>query len=318
MLDKYPKIKYPAETDVLWNEVDDVFVIEKIDGANGRFTVTENGQIVFGSRNVKFTTDNGEPLPLSETNKQFRHAIKYLQKTIDTETFLSLADGRDVTMFGECLHKHHIDYDEWDEVHPEIDSETPNFVLFDVCIDGEFVDYETLQVWATELDIDTPQLVTRGSVDLETLEIPQSMYRETDSEAEREFDRLGKAEGVIIRRPNGDRAKIVSPDFKETNAVSKEEQSLDSSVKSDIQIFVDKYITKGRVIKKATELKHEEKYDGSLEMRMMEDLHAIVFEDALEEAEEYSEDDFSAKEVDVLHDKSASKTATLLQQELQR
>jgi hypothetical protein len=317
MLEKYPKIKYPAETEVLWNEVDDVVVMEKLDGANGRFTVTEDGKIVFGSRNVKFT-ENGDPLPISETNKQFRHAIKYLQDNLDTETFLALADGRDVTLFGECLHKHHIDYDEWEGVYPEIDSETPNFVLFDVCIDGEFVDYATLQVWATELDLETPQLVTRGSIDLETLEIPQSMYRETDSEAEREFDKLGKAEGVVLRRPNGDRAKIVSPDFKEKNAVSKEEQSLDSSVKSDIQTFVDKYITKGRVIKKATELKHEEKYDGSLEMRMMEDLHAIVFEDALDEAGEYSEDDFEEEELDVLHDKSASKTATLLQQELQR
>lgn len=65
-------------------------------------------------------------------------------------------------------------------------------------------------------------------------------------------------------------------------------------------------------------MKHEEKYDGSLEMRMMEDLHAIVFDDALEEAEEYSEDDFEEEELDVLHDKSASKTATLLQEELQR
>lgn len=317
MLEKYPKVKYPAETDVLWNEVDDVVVIEKLDGANGRFTVTEDGKIVFGSRNVKFT-ENGDPLPLSETNKQFQHAIKYLQENLDTETFLALADGRDVTLFGECLHKHHIDYDEWEEVRPEIDSETPNFVLFDVCIDGEFVDYETLQVWASELELETPQLVTRGSIELETLEIPQSMYREMDSEAEREFDKFGKAEGVVIRRPNGDRAKIVSPDFKEKTTVSEKEQSLDVGIKSDIQKFVDKYITKGRVIKKATELKHEEKYDGTLEMSMMGDLHAIVFEDALEESEEYSKDDFEEDELDVLHDKSANKTATLLQEELQR
>jgi hypothetical protein len=315
-LHKYPKIKYPKETDVEWEERDDVTVLEKLDGANGRFTITDDGEVLFGSRNVEFSDASGEPLPVTEVNDQFKHAVEYLNKIVDPETFHELADERSITLFGEALHKHRIDYDAWEGNHPEVDTDIPNFVLFEVHVSNEgFLDWSSVKKWARELGLTVPKVVSRNkSVSLEDIRIPSSLYRTYHPDADSEFDRRGSAEGVVLRTTDGDRSKIVSSSFKEKNISSTDTEDGGT----DYHEFVQTYITRGRVLKKATELQYKDKYADHLEMKMMDDLHEIVYTDALEEAEDYTEEEMSEETLSLLHEQASDKTATLLQNELQR
>lgn len=303
MIDSYPSIQYPAESDIDWSDSSDIVVLEKLDGANGRFTIEEN-ELVFGSRNKVF---KDEPV-----ESQFKHAVEYLKQTVDYETFESLAGSHSVTVFGECLHKHRIDYDEWEGHHPRIDSDTPNFVVFAVYIDGEPTSWKTVQEWTSQLNLETPQVISSGDVQVSKLEIPQSMYRTKNPDAELEFNKKGKAEGMVLRHPDGERAKVVSTEFKEVNKSN-------TNVDNKTQQFVETYITKPRVLKKAKELQNgDNKYSNdALEMEMMQDLHSIVFEDALEESPEHNSSEISDDKRQKFHSQSSNKISTILQKEIQ-
>ena len=88
MFHKYPKIRRlndlfigeeaPGFRDLegFLNDPDDAIVIqEKIDGANFRFMITEDGNIIFGSRNNVITDD--------DTPKNFRRAVDFVIDAID-------------------------------------------------------------------------------------------------------------------------------------------------------------------------------------------------------------------------------------------
>lgn len=287
---KYPKLKYPAESDI--QEGDPVIVTEKLDGANGRFTV-KNGEILFGSRNVEFKK-HGDPLPPEECNKQFQHAIKYVQENInlDTYEFYQSVYG-DLTIYGECMHKHSIDYEAWEGKQPDIDSDIPNFVVFDIYSERDgWLSYYEVNVIVETLGLDrAPEVDWMNTLDLDKVEIPQSEYREPNPDADNEFDQKGLAEGVVLTHANDPdiRAKIVSEKFKEVNHSG---GGGGSNKARDTHEFVEKYITLPRVRKHAHKLIDQDLYD-SLRMDMMKELHETVWEDAVEESREYTEEDLS-------------------------
>ena len=73
---KYPKIKYPTheKTDGLLTEGDEIVIQEKVDGANFRYTVDEDGEITFGSRNCV------------NPDEQFEHAEEYVERTSESQS----------------------------------------------------------------------------------------------------------------------------------------------------------------------------------------------------------------------------------------
>jgi len=90
----------------------------------------------------------------------------------------------------------------------------------------------------------------------------------------------GPPEGIVVRRTDGTvRAKKVSDDFKEQNAVAFEQPSQHAG---DAANFVAAYVTEARIEKAAHKLVDEGEYD-SLEMAMMEDLPRNVLVDAVHE-----------------------------------
>lgn len=308
---KFPSIKYPndEETDGLLNG--DVVVTEKLDGANFRFTFDESGNIVCGSRNVKFTED-GEPLPLEEINAAFRHAVEYLRETIPDVVL-----GNDLlssyTYYGEAMHLHSLQYEDIDYETPSSGSaypggDTPNVVLFDAMRDGEWLDWDHVEDVAEELNLETTSVLDRGDPEDLDFEVPEeSMFG-------------GPPEGIVVRRVDGSvRAKKVTEDFKETNATTFNDPS---KAQTDAGSFVAAYVTDARIEKVAHKLVDEGEYD-QLEMPMMEDLPREVLVDAMSENgwdlltsggfEGQWDDDFKGE----VRSKTSKKCARVLKQELQ-
>lgn len=316
-LDKFPSIKYPAEVDEIYDGISAV-ITEKYDGANMRFTVTEDDQILCGSRNVVFK-ENGEPQDIDRVNKQFRHSVEYLQQNVDIEAFNELFDEEDdVTVFGESLHKHAIDYDAWDGKHPDIHNNIPNFIVFDIMVNGEFMKYEKVEEIGRKLGLNTAKKVAKtDNFQLDEVDIPQSEYRSHDPSADLEFNQKGLAEGVVVRNTKtGDRAKIVHEEFSEVKRSDQTEPKHDKETYTQIEEYVNKYVTKPRVEKQAYTLIDEGGYD-SLQMSMMDELHKVVYNDVLDEAEEDIQTELSEDELETFHKQLANKTATLLQKILQ-
>lgn len=269
---KYPKIKYPRQVDELRTQTDTLVVQEKLDGANGRFTLTDEGELLFGSRNVEFRGECGTPLPRDELNGSFKHAHKYI------ETFATLDESHShLTFFGECMHKHRIDYDAWEGQHPNpVEKHPPNFILFDVW-DSD------IQQWFTQVGVDKladeiglgnarPQT---WEIDVDAdFEIPQSDYRTPDETADNEFDKKGLAEGIVVKNPStGNKTKVVHQSFKEVN------QNSDTNKECK---FIQMYVTEARIEKHAYKLVDSGEYD-SLNMEMMEVLPQKVLEDVFAE-----------------------------------
>lgn len=263
---KFPKIKYPShrETDGLLDG--EVVVLEKLDGANFRFTWDDDGDLKIGTRNVVYDDPWDENRPHA-----FEHSVEYIEDVVD-----HVADV-DLVFFGESMHLHSLDYEgiDWENPHKgaphvPLDSDTPNVVLFDVWDNEgeEWLDWDEVEEWSFVLGIPHAPVVERGEPEDLALEVPE----------ESEFG--GPPEGIVVRRTDGlVRAKKVTEDFKEQNAISFNDPSKASG---DAVEFVAAYITEPRIEKTAHKLVDEGEYD-SLQMPMMEDLPRRVIEDAFTE-----------------------------------
>lgn len=279
---KFPSINYPKRVDSI-KEGAEVVVQEKLDGANGRFTVTEDDEVLFGSRNVVFK-ENGEPQSIDRVNKQFGHAVKYVEQNLNIDAINNI-DG-DVTVYGECMHRHSVDYDAWNGKHPVVESDTPNFVVFDIFTDDGFVEPDKMRRLADEIGLEpVPRVDEFESLDFDEVEVPKSKFRDENPDAELDFNKKGLAEGVVIKNvETGERAKYVHPSFSEVKGSS---NSNDNELKGseDNHYFVEKYITKARVEKNAYKLIDKQLHD-EIEMSMMRHLKDAVYEDAVDEASE--------------------------------
>lgn len=301
---KFPKVRYPSdpETDGLHNG--EVVVTEKLDGANFRFTWDEDGDLVIGTRNHVHDPD-GENVP-----HDFSHAIEYVQ-----ERESDLWGFEDLVLFGEAMHRHSLVYDDIDwetphkgSPHVPLESDTPNVVLFDAWRDGEWLDWDEFTDLIEPTEFETTRVLERGDPEELSFDVPEeSMFG-------------GPPEGIVARRVDGTvRAKKVTEDFKETNAVAFEDPS---KAQSDAAEFVAAYVTEARIKNVAHSLVDEGRYE-QLEMPMMEDLPREVLKDAMAENgwdlltsggfEAEWDDDFKGE----VRSKASKKCARVLKKEVQ-
>ena len=279
-MEKYPSIPNIEDEEHLIVG-GDIIITEKIDGANGRFQF-KNGKLYFGTRRTK-QTKYGEPLDIDEMNQNFRHVYKYLKETLDFE---KLEEFEGATFFGECLHKNHIGYDSWEGNHPDIDSDTPNYLCFDIYTEEDgFLPFDKVQEICSKINLETPRVIWEGTyenLDLENFEIPQSEYRTVNEDAEEEFDEHGLAEGVVIRnKQNNRKVKYVHPKFSEKNKTYNSKSLQSEEVKQAYE-FVNKYVTEARIRKIAYKIRDEREED-KLKMEFMEELPLRVIDDVFDE-----------------------------------
>lgn len=290
---KFPKLPHlsDSDADVLIGDDDTLVILEKIDGANFRWQYYENGSILAGSRNVVFK-DGDEPQPLEETNKQFRHTIKFIEANINvSELETVLEEYGELTFFGESLHTHTINYS-WSGKHPAIDDSTPNFLGFDIW-------NETTDSWLSHTDVkeiydriglETVPVIKETTVDEisdEMLEIPQSVYRKENPDAENEFDQMGYAEGIVVKNDiSQNRAKKVADYMSEVNqfGVPDDDETIEEmkAKRKNANLFVRTFVTDARIKKQAHKLIDEGEFD-SLEMPMMAKLPEQVLRDIFTE-----------------------------------
>jgi hypothetical protein len=303
---KFPKIRYPNDsaTDGIANG--EVVVTEKLDGANFRFT-PRGDTFDIGTRNVVYEdAPNNENVP-----KAFYHAVDYIEREADLD-----AIPEDDVFFGEAMHLHSLDYDDIDwhqpasgPPHVPLSSDTPNVVIFDVWHEptDEWLDWGDVTEAAAVAELPAARVLDKSPFDEASKEVPsESMFG-------------GPPEGIVVRRTDGAvRAKKVTEDFREKNAVSFNDPS---KAESDAAQFVASYVTDARIENVAHNLVDEGKYD-ELTMPMMEDLPREVLRDAMAEngwelltdgPELEWDDDFKGE----VRSKASEKCARVLKQEVQ-
>lgn len=255
---KYPSLNYPGDkgTEGLFSD-GQIFIQEKLDGANFRFHVTGDGELEFGSRNVVGDLDSG----------QFGESMQFIRDRVDPEYVRELEDSHPerYVFYGEAMIPHTLSYD-WEQ--------TPAFIGFDVwCKNGGYWMHPE-EAQDTFYDIGLPDapiidMVFAEGWDDYNFEVPQSEYGDVE------------AEGVVFKNPEmGVRAKHVRDDFKEKN-----KQTFGASKKKDLtdtELFVEEYFPPARVRKNAHKLVDEGDY-ADLEMEMMRDLPEKVIRDAIDE-----------------------------------
>jgi len=268
------------------------YVTKDIVVSNCRFTqYPEKDRLVFGSRNVEFTRD-GKPLPIEETNKQFRHVIKYVQESVDYEALEQVYDEYgELTFFGEALHKHTVEYD-WDGKHPDVESKTPNYIGFDIwnAETDEWLPHHQVVEIHNKIGLQTVPVISETTVRDITeshVEIPKSVFRSPDEAAENKFNKEGLAEGIVIKNDTRKtRAKKVSPHMREVNkfGTPNDSETLEDmkARKKHARLFTDTFVTEQRVLKNAHKLVDEGSYD-ELKMPMMQDLPQRVLTDIMAE-----------------------------------
>jgi hypothetical protein len=261
----FPKLKYPNDPETDGVLAGEIVVTEKLDGANFRFTWDDDGELIVGTRNHEYHHDD-ENIP-----KAFEHAVEYVK---DRESDLWGYD--DLTLFGEAMHLHSLQYDDVDYVNPSSGSpyfaDEPNVVLFDAWQNGEWLGWDDFRDLIAPTRFEATRVIARGDGEWAkengALEIPdESMFG-------------GQPEGIVVRRTDGSvRAKKVSNDFKEKNAVAFGDPS---KAASDAGSFVASYVTDARIEKEAHKLVDRGEYEN-LEMAMMQDLPRNVLKDAVAE-----------------------------------
>jgi len=261
---RFPKLKYPNHSAAHGLLDDEVVVTEKYDGANFRFSWND-GQLYVGTRNHSYPADD-ENIP-----KAFGHAVQYVQDTVDG----SIPDN--ITLFGEAMHLHSLDYDgvEWHNPpkgspHVPLDSDLPNVVIFDGYDDvaDNWLHWDSVTEMAASWGFETARVVERGDPDELNFEVPD----------ESQFG--GPPEGIVVRRTDGSvRAKKVTEDFRERNAQAFNDPQKAQTAAGE---FTAMFVTPARIQKIAHKLVDEGEYD-SLKMEMMEQLPAEVCKDVMAE-----------------------------------
>lgn len=280
---RYPKIKYPDDKSSSGLFADGkIYIQEKIDGGNGRFTLekniedeysTDNRDLVFGSRKVEYKNKK------DETN-QFGDSIEFVRDSVD----VNVLRGFDrkyggIVLFGEYIVPHTIrDGYNWDKWRDK-------FIGFDV--------------WSIErqefLRPDTAIEIFE-SIGLPFSEIIGSYSVQDWNEGNTEFHNSsgnwlqddkwcpdtrigdGLAEGIVIKNPTTQTyAKMVRESFREKHSTGDMKNE-----NTDTEKLVYQYVTDARIEKTAHKLVDEGDWE-SLNMNMMQDLPKEVINDMVEE-----------------------------------
>jgi len=252
---KYEKIKrvgHDQNKKMFENSEDGLLVKEKLDGANFRFQINEEGKPVFGSKNVVYKID-GEPDYTENVDGRFTDAIEYVREKLEDAETSSLTSNR-YTFFAENMVSHSLEYD-WEN--------TPQVIGFDV-YDHEkeaFLKWSEVKRLFKILDIPTMPEIERTTVEdfkerhgsEDGYEIPESEYRD------------GKGEGVVIINTDQEepdfsgfnyRAKLVTDEFAEKHKKATGANQSKEAV-HDHEKVVSKFCTDGRIEKHIHKMRDE-------------------------------------------------------------
>lgn len=254
---KYSKIKrvgHDQNQGMFENPDDQLIIKEKLDGANFRFTFNEDDQLVFGSKNVEYIDEDGEPAydssDYEKLDSRFTNAIEYIREEVD----VSGKTWQRYTFFGENMVSHSLEY-EWEKI--------PQFIGFDVYDHAEYRWLTVKEAYNLfdKLGLETAPIIM--SVDAgafkqkhnseEGFPIPESQWRD------------GKGEGVVIintdkeendRSGFNTRAKLVTEEFKEKH---KEATGARQSVEAihGHEKAVSKFCTDQRIRKRIHAMQNE-------------------------------------------------------------
>lgn len=176
---EYPKIKRLGDADnsnLLTIPEDEIVVQEKIDGANFRFVITEDGPI-FGSHHNDLDEETHN---VKNWNKQWKKAVDFVREKLDGK---DLSDYIGCIFYGETTTKHTVPYNQ------EL---IPPFLGFDIlnkC--NAWIDYFTTSAIFHFLDLPmVPKIGIWSAGDLPELTddfIPKSEFYE------------GQAEGIVLK-----------------------------------------------------------------------------------------------------------------------
>ena len=281
---KYPKLRYPGdeETKGLLAE-GTLYVQEKLDGGNGRFTLesnieeeyhTDERDLVFGSRNVIYKN------PKDETN-QFADPMEYVRENVDLSLLRWYDDSYGgLVFFGEYMEPHTIKDYHWGKWQG-------TFIGFDVWSIGsqEFLDPRQAIDIIEDIGLPTSPIIETVTVEQweqgKTSLHDDGEWPEDNSWCpESNFGNV-RAEGVTLKNPTTQTyAKLVREDFKEKN--NKTFGKPKAHQESGAEKLSYQYIPNARIRKAAHRLVDEGEWD-SFQMEMMEDLPEAAIRDMAEE-----------------------------------
>jgi hypothetical protein len=255
---KYPKIKVVGSDenrDIFKCHDDEIIIEEKIDGANFRFmlnNIYDENRIIFGSRGKVLGYEH------DTIGGVWERCVKFIKDTVKVRDFT------DMVIFGECCHKHTMNYD-WEKIPP--------FLGFDIwnINDGSFLDYNQKKYVFDELGltmVPLKEIIRAGDIkEITTDIIPQSQYANT------------YAEGVVFKNYKRQIfAKFVSDKFKEDNR--KVFGGGKKHAETDTHKLVLAYCTNPRVEKWVFKLIDE---GHKLNRSLMKHLPKLVLEDIYQE-----------------------------------
>ena len=207
-----------------------LWLLEKVDGANFRFQLRQSGQLRFGDRSRIYETPDDVP-------DSYQHAVRHVRTELNRSALREAVDDVEtVVFFGEAMHQHAIDYD-WER--------TPSFLGFDVwsATEERFLPPDTVEQIFERLGLEPVNVFERErnarDFDPDSYTVPQSAW----------YD--GLAEGVVVRNKQGQRAKLLHPDFREVD----DTVPVDGSASE----LAEKYATQRRFDKLAAKFEDRER-----------------------------------------------------------
>jgi ATP-dependent RNA circularization protein (DNA/RNA ligase family) len=247
---KYDKILAYYKLKDYGDDNDTVYIEEKLDGGNIRFTY-ENGKLLFGTRNVEFTNEKDLP-------KMFKQVFDCIRDKTNSKEYKL----QNYVVFGEGLVKHTINYD-WEN--------TPKFIGFDIYNkeNGRYLNYDDKIKLFKEFGFEYAPLIKKCKVsELSFDEFPKSKY----------YD--GLVEGFVVK--NYDKQlfiKCVRPEFKEEH--KKTFNGFYKEVECFEDYIINKYCTNARIDKMIYKIRDEK--DMELDLPIMKYLPMNMVKDIFEE-----------------------------------
>lgn len=253
----YKKIRQLGDEeniDIFKDSEDPIHIQEKVDGANFRFYINKEGELIFGSRSNKIDEND-------KAHKNFMRCVNHVRETLKG---MDLEKYKGLIFYGECMVKHTIGYD-WENIPPFL-----GFDILDTIID-QFVSIEGMYGTYHNLGLGTVPLietVKAGEIkEVTDKDVPQSKFYN------------GQAEGIVFKNSNKQiYAKYVREKFKEKN---KEEFGMNKKhTDTDEDYFTAVYCTNQRIEKIIWKLMDN---GSKLHASMMPDLIKAVYKDIWEE-----------------------------------
>lgn len=265
----YKKIKAlgsPENEGIFIDGEDEIVIEEKMDGANFRFMVTNEGNIIFGSRTQQLTSDKGE---YTNIEKNFIRCIEYVKTAFSElcEDVLEKSKGK--IFYGENMVRHSMDYD-WEKI--------PTFLGFDIYDLGsnKFINIKNRRNLFSSWNLNIVPLIkickVKDITKVNDDSVPISFYASPSSKDQ-------QAEGIVFKNYNKQIfAKYVREKFKEKNREMFGDNKKHAS--NDNEYFSAVYCTNARIDKCIFKLIDE---GNELDMKLMHKLPNFVYEDIWEE-----------------------------------